>query len=144
MSNAVFPHPFLAGLKLPDNQCQFGTVIASLRAGKLSEVFESIEFFRWLGQIEHGKGGTTNPVGSRATPTIDGERLYILSGDGVAGCYDIKEKKDVWKKSVAEFGGAPAGGGCAESVLIYKDLAVITAGGKNCIVALDKKTGPKV
>ncbi len=31
-----------------------------------------------------------SPPGSRATPTIDGNRLYLLSGNGVVGCFDAR------------------------------------------------------
>jgi len=43
-----------------------------------------------------------------------------------------------------EFGGKMPGWGYAESVLIYGNLAVVTPGGNNCIVALDKGTGKPV
>jgi len=35
------------------------------------------------------------PPGSRSTPTIDGDNIYLLSGKGVIGCYDVRngEKK---------------------------------------------------
>ena len=45
------------------------------------------------------------------------------------------------RKSSAE---SPGGWGYAESVLIYKNMAIFKPGGKNCIVALDKKTGETI
>ena len=49
-----------------------------------------------------------------------------------------------WAHELSEFGGEIPGWAYAESVLIYKDLAIVTPGGDRCIVALDKKTGRPV
>ena len=95
----------------------------------------------WKADLGQGRGG---PDGSRATPVIDEGRLYLLNGHGLVGCYDAKTGDKKWTREAREFGGRAHGWGYAESVLIYKDLAVVTPGGKSCIVALDKKTGEKV
>ena len=34
--------------------------------------------------------------GSRGTPTIDGDRIYIMSGIGVVSCHSIKDGKEIW------------------------------------------------
>jgi len=81
------------------------------------------------------------PNASRATPTIDGADLYLLSGNGLAGCFDTQTGERKWSVDVKDFGGKPGGWGYAESVLIYKDLAIVKSGGENCIIALDKHTG---
>ena len=95
----------------------------------------------WQVDVDKGRGG---PDGSRSTPVIDGGLLYIISGNGVIGCYDAKSGEKKWTRTMREFGGETPGWGYAESVLIWKELAVVTPGGKNCIVALDKKTGKTV
>lgn len=94
---------------------------------------------RW--KADHDKACTRNPPGSRATPTIDAGNLYLLSGNGLVGCYDASNGKPKWNRAFSEFGGSPPDGGCAESVLIYKDLAIVTPGGAKCIVGLNKASG---
>ncbi len=89
----------------------------------------------------HDDAWTRSHPGSRSTPVIDEGDLYILSGNGLAGCYDAKTGRKKWTRHAREFGGRTPGWGYAESILIYKNLAVFTPGGKNCIAALNKKTG---
>jgi outer membrane protein assembly factor BamB len=92
-------------------------------------------------KVDNGPTWTKSQPGSRATPTIDGDKLYLLGGTGVLGCYEAKTGKRLWYKEMKEFGGSPHGWGYAESVLILDKMAVVTPGGRNCIVALDKTTG---
>jgi hypothetical protein len=79
--------------------------------------------------------------GARSTATIDEGRLYLTSGNGVVTCRDAKTGDEKWTKKMSSYGGSVPGWGYAESVLIYKNLAVFTPGGKNCIVAVEKTTG---
>ena len=93
-------------------------------------------------KIDHDVAWTkSSNLGARSTPTIDGGNLYIESGNGVVGCYDAKTGAKKWTRPLSEFGGKPGGWGYAESVLILGNLAIVTPGGKNCIVALNKTTG---
>ncbi len=87
---------------------------------------------------------TRDHPGSRATPTIDSGRLYLLSGNGVVACLDAKTGRPIWGKHTRTFGGSPGGWGYAESVLILGKLAIVKPGGDKCIVALDKMTGRPV
>ncbi len=96
-----------------------------------------------LWKAEHGQG-RGGPDGSRASPVIDNGNLYLLSGNGLVGCYDAASGERKWSHEAKEFGGSPGGWGYAESVLIYKNLAIFKPGGKNCIVALEKTTGETV
>lgn len=86
--------------------------------------------------------------GPRSTPTIDGNLLYVLGGQGDLVCFDISAKaKEVWRKNLtADFGGElMTGYGYAESPLIDGDHLICTPGGANgAVVALDKKTGKLV
>ena len=84
---------------------------------------------------------TKSHPGSRATPTIDDGKLYLVSGNGVVGCYDAKTGRPRWARNMGEFGGSTPNWGYAESVLIYDELAIVTPGGQSCIVALDKDSG---
>ena len=94
---------------------------------------------RW--QVAHGSAFTKSYPGSRATPMIDEGNLYLMSGTGLLRSYSAKTGKPNWSREMSEFGGRVPGWGYAESVLILKNLAIVTPGGANCIVALDKASG---
>jgi outer membrane protein assembly factor BamB len=91
--------------------------------------------------VDHGPDYSADHPGARATVTIDGGNLYLLSGVGALGCYDAEGGRRKWVKSAQEFGGQPGHWGYAESVLICEKLAIFKPGGRNCIVALDKNSG---
>ena len=97
-----------------------------------------------LWKVEHGAAWTGDHPGSRATPTISEGKMYLFSGVGLIGCYDAKTGEKKWTHQAKEFGGSWHGWGYAESVLIQGKLALVTPGGQNCIVALDKDTGQTV
>jgi len=83
--------------------------------------------------------------GSRSTPTVDGDRLYVTGGDGLVTCHDAASSQIVWKRDMLkELGGKVGGWRFAESVLILDNLAVVTPGGRQAVVALDKATGETV
>ncbi|HEX8916724.1 MAG TPA: PQQ-binding-like beta-propeller repeat protein [Humisphaera sp.] len=85
-----------------------------------------------------------NYAGARSTPTVDGDRLYVVSGHGLIGCYDAADGAKRWTRSMQELGGRTPNWGYAESVLVEGDLAVVTPGGAGCVAALDKRTGKTV
>jgi len=97
---------------------------------------------QWKQAID--KAWTRSHPGSRSTPTVDGDRLYLLSGNGVIACRSAKTGEEKWTKNTREFSGRSGGWGYAESVLILGKLAIVKPGGSKCIVALDKMTGETV
>ncbi len=86
--------------------------------------------------------------GPRSTPTIDGDRLYVLGGYGDLVCLDIANQgKEVWRKHLAkDFGGEMmTEWGYSESPLVDGDLLICTPGGpQGTLAALDKKSGAAV
>lgn len=116
--------------------------ISGVKDGQLS-----LEAFDMNGQplwsVVHGpeRGG---PDGSRGTPTVDGGLVYLESGNGLITCYDVKDGRKVWSRDFKEFGGGIPGWGYSEAPLIYKEMLIVTPGGKSCMVALNKKTGETV
>jgi len=88
-------------------------------------------------EFKDGSGGD----GTRATPTFDDGRVYILGARGKLLCCDAATGKEVWS---TQFKAQPKWG-YAGSVLIEGDLAIATAGGDDGgLVALNKKTGAPV
>lgn len=80
--------------------------------------------------------------GSRSTPTVVGDHLWVTTSNGQIACLTTAGKL-VWKRDFKEWGGKMMSGwGFAESVLIDGDAAVCTPGGPEAMmVALDKTTG---
>ncbi len=81
--------------------------------------------------------------GPRGTPTIDGDHLYALGGNGDLSCLDARTGKIVWTKNVLrEFGASNIGWGISESPLVLGNKVMVNAGGQNAsIVALNKDNG---
>lgn len=81
--------------------------------------------------------------GSRATPVIDGNLVFMLSGMGDLSCLDAGNGRAVWRKNVfREFGGRNIQWGINETVVIHGDRLICTPGGPaHNIVALNKTTG---
>jgi outer membrane protein assembly factor BamB len=94
-----------------------------------------------------GKVGNPNQKppypGARSTPTVDGDRLYVLGSDGDLACLETATGKTAWQSNVrTTFDGKPGVWAYAESPLIDGDRIVCTPGGERAtIVALNKKNG---
>ena len=81
--------------------------------------------------------------GPRGTPTVDGNRVYAMSGRGDLVCVRAKDGHIEWRRSMTEdFDGRRPNWGYTESVLVDGDLVICCPGGKKApVVALDKETG---
>ena len=85
--------------------------------------------------------------GPRATPTVDGEMIYVIGGQSDLVCLEAATGKKVWSKNLkGDFGGVlMSNWGYCESPLIDGDKVVCTPGGpKGAMLALDKKTGKEI
>ena len=84
--------------------------------------------------------------GPRGTPTIDGDRLYALGGNGDLSCLDARTGRVIWTKNVLrEFGGSNIQWGISESPLVIGNKVLVNAGGRNAsIVALNKENGAMI
>src|SRR5262245_9060784 len=81
--------------------------------------------------------------GPRGTPTIDGDRVYALGGNGDLSALDARTGKIIWSKNVLkEFGGSNIQWGISESPLVLGNKVFVNAGGPGAsMVALDKTNG---
>ena len=81
--------------------------------------------------------------GPRGTPTVDGDRVYALGGNGDLSALDARTGKIVWSKNVLkEFGGSNITWGISESPLVLGNKVLVNAGGPDAsIVALNKADG---
>lgn len=81
--------------------------------------------------------------GPRGTPTVEGDRVYSLGGDGDLSAVDAKTGKLIWQMNVLKkFGGSNITWGISESPLVIGEKVIVNAGGKDAsIVALNKADG---
>lgn len=81
--------------------------------------------------------------GPRATPTVDGTRIYMVSHKGDLRCINAADGKLVWSQQYQkDFGGERPQWGYSGSVTIEGNLAIADVGGKGAsTVAFDKATG---
>ena len=84
--------------------------------------------------------------GPGCTPTVDGERLYVVGHGGDVACLQAADGKVVWRRNfITDFGGTLPTWRFNESPLVDGDKVVVTPGGPNAmLVALDKLTGKDV
>lgn len=95
-------------------------------------------------------GGPHRDGGPRATPTVDGDRLYVVTTDGDVLCLETATGKIAWRKSLSsDFGGKMAGmrnkdfnWRWSESPLVDGQKLLCTPGAEEAaIMALDKLSG---
>ena len=88
---------------------------------------------------------TNMGAGPRGTPTVDGDRLYVLTEDGDLACLKT-DGSVVWQLNILkEFRGSQPQWMISESPLVDGPHVVVSPGGPGAgIVKLDKMTGKTV
>jgi outer membrane protein assembly factor BamB len=91
--------------------------------------------------VNNDRGG-----GPRGTPTVDGDRVYVLSENGDLACLSVRDGTSMWQRNILrEFGGRQIPWLVSESPLVDGNHVIVTPGGsKGGMVALDKMTGRTV
>jgi outer membrane protein assembly factor BamB len=81
--------------------------------------------------------------GPRGTPTVDGNRIYSITGRGDLSCVDATNGKKVWSVSfTSAFSSSIPNWGFSESPLVVGDRVIANAGGPDAsIVAFNKTNG---
>ena len=104
-----------------------------LWAARLGPAFEQ----RGMPQSKEGPGGT---------PTVDGERLYVIGMGGDVSCLQVSDGKIIWQKSMTrDFGGRGPTWSFRESPLVDGNKVICTPGAQDAmLVALDKLTGETI
>jgi outer membrane protein assembly factor BamB len=85
-------------------------------------------------------GGT----GPRATPTVDGDRVYSLGATGILNCLDRETGERRWMRDIIQENDSRVNEwGMSGSPLVHGDLIIVSAGGKagRSLVAYNKLTG---
>ena len=82
--------------------------------------------------------------GPRATPYIDGDKVYTFGRMGHLSCWDLKDGKLKWIRNVHDKGGLTPLYGHSSSPLVYKKLVIVQGGGGAQTIAFNKKNGAVV
>jgi len=83
--------------------------------------------------------------GPRGTPTVDGDRLYVLTENGDLACMK-HDGTMVWQRNILkDFSARNPGWLISESPLVDGNQVIVTPGGRGAtVVALDKMTGKTI
>jgi outer membrane protein assembly factor BamB len=84
--------------------------------------------------------------GPRGTPTVDGDRVYVLTENGDLACLGAVDGASRWQRNILkDFGARNISWLISESPLIDGTNVIVTPGGRGAgMVALDKMTGKTV
>jgi outer membrane protein assembly factor BamB len=90
-----------------------------------------------------GRAWTGSTPESRATPTVEGSKVYTSSGLGDIACFDGTSGEVIWSYKASEMNQGTYGRwGIAESLLIEGDKLYFSPGGPETMtIALNKATG---
>ncbi len=86
-------------------------------------------------------------IGPRATPTVDGERVYVLGAMGNLFALDVHDGRVLWQKDyVREFNTAVPSWGMSSAPLVDDERLIALVGGEpNAkFMAFDKVTGDEI
>jgi outer membrane protein assembly factor BamB len=84
---------------------------------------------------EQGKSPAFGNQGPYATPTVDGDRVYVMTSAGTVACVSAADRKVLWSHIREKLDLKTAGWGASSSFLIVGDLAIINN------IAFKKTTG---
>src|SRR4030095_4450514 len=81
--------------------------------------------------------------GPRGTPTVDGDTLYALGGNGDLSSIEVKTGRVNWTMNILQkFVGSNIQWGISESPLVMGEKLLVNPGGPGAsVIALNKKDG---
>jgi outer membrane protein assembly factor BamB len=101
----------------------------------------------WKREWEVDYQGIGYDTGPRATPTVDGDRVYVVGGSGRLLCLSARTGVVVWEKDYArDYGAQMPTWGIANSALVDGDRLIAIVGGQPDakVMAFDKMTGKEI
>jgi outer membrane protein assembly factor BamB len=99
----------------------------------------------WTRVIGPGRDNDRGP-GPRSTPTVDGDRVFVLTENGDLAALRAADGGVLWQRNILrDFSGQNISWLISESPLVDGDRVIVTPGGRGAgMVALDKATGKTV
>jgi outer membrane protein assembly factor BamB len=105
----------------------------------------------WTREWEVDYSGMQYAYGPRATPTVDGDRVYVAGADGKLLCLDVATGAVKWQKDyVVDLGASPQSWGFhwgfASAPIVDGNRLIALVGGRPnaAVVAFDKMTGKEI
>ena len=91
-------------------------------------------------------GSNGQGPGPRGTPTVDDDRVYVLTENGDLACLKAQDGTSLWQRNILkDFGGRNTPWDISESPLVDGSNLIVTPGGRGAgVVALNKMTGATV
>ena len=86
-------------------------------------------------------------IGPRATPTVDGDRVYVVGAAGDLYCLNVETGALIWEKHyITDYDSYVPTWGVASAPIIDGDRLITVVGGEpgGLIMAFDKRTGAEV
>ncbi len=119
-------------------------VCVALDANNGSEIWtQPLWFAKYDGGGDAGATGNKGGDGPRSTPTIDGDKVYVLDSRITLHCLNASNGQPVWKKEVeTEFGGRNIKWQNAASPMLDGDRIFVAGGGAGqSLLAFNKGDG---
>ena len=101
----------------------------------------------WTRAWEVNYGKISYPVGPRATPTVDVDRVYIVGATGTLICLSTRTGDVIWQKDYAkDYGMQMPPWGITSAPLVDRDRLIAIVGGQPDakVMAFDKMTGKEI
>jgi outer membrane protein assembly factor BamB len=101
----------------------------------------------WTQEWDVDYQGISYGTGPRATPTVDGDRVYVVGASGILLCLDARTGKVTWQKNyVKDYGTQIPTWGITSAALVDGDRLITIVGGKPDakVMAFDKMTGKEI
>ena len=128
----------------------YSSVIATDKYMFVTGMIDTLDYLSCIamdGQIKwkvpYGRSWKQSFPETRGSATIEGDRVYVVSGTGQLSCINVEDGATIWKVDVdKDFKAEWHIWGVSESPLIVDDKVICSPGGKQTsIVAFDKMTG---
>jgi outer membrane protein assembly factor BamB len=99
----------------------------------------------WTRVIGPGQDNDRGP-GPRSTPTVDGDRVFVLTESGDLAALRAQDGGVLWQRNILrDFSGQNISWLLSESPLVDGEKVIVTPGGRGAgMVALDKATGKTI
>jgi outer membrane protein assembly factor BamB len=101
----------------------------------------------WTHAWDVNYGKVSYPIGPRATPTVDGDRVYVLGTTGMLFCLNAKTGDVVWQKDYQkDYGMQMPMWGITGAPLVDGNRLIAIVGGQPDakVMAFDKLTGKEI
>lgn len=97
-------------------------------------------------QVPYGRAWNQSFPETRCTPTVDADRIYVITGLDELSCLRAADGKLIWKVDMlGDYLSHWDMFGVSESLLLVDDKVIVSPGGQQTtVVALDKYTGEEV